>query len=224
MTDGLELISGLDQNLPLPAQTRVFNDIDTLLDRAVESNDPMILMSGVRQLLRITRVSGLALSKLLHGAKQVWDKLETDGQEFRDVVFQETGLNVNTVSRYINVWEMLSSGVVPETLVEGLKGFPMRELVEVASLTSQGYELSEDDWKKISTAEDMSTMSSIIREIKGKPARKSSLQLFLDRNGDITAYVEGKPYLVGYLKLDDETPAVQKAIQRIIKSSGVIER
>lgn len=221
---GLEIINNLDQPVPLGIQDKAYREVDKLLEKSLEERDPIMALSGVRQLLRITRISGLALSKLLWSISERWNDYDNNGEKFRDTAFTETGLALATIDRYCAVWDLLVSNEIPNDYIEDIKAMPMRNLVQIAALHTQGYDVASEDWAKMAHAEDGASLSSIIREIKGKPARKSSLQIYLDRNGDLTAYSNGIPHLIGYLKLDEPDEAVQKAIQRLCKSAGVIER
>ena len=224
MTDALELVGSLDQPIPLAKQDETFSKVDRLLERALEERDPMIALTGASQLLGIARISGLALSKLLHGVHDRWDEYENNGDDFRDTVFETIGLTKATTDRYINVWEMLTCGVVPTVYVEDIKSRPMRDLVKVASLTAQGFDVKSEDWARMAHAADGTELDQIVRELKGKPPRKSSLQIYVERNGDINCMKEGRMKLVGYLKTDDDDPDVRKAIERIIKNAGLVER
>jgi len=54
--------------------------------------------------------------------------------------------------------------------------------------------------------------------------RKGSLQLYLNRDGTITANLDDVDFYVGTLEVSSETVAVKKAIERIINSSGMLQQ
>ena len=62
------------------------------------------------------------------------------------------------------------------------------------------------------------------REIEGKEPSRSALLIFLSDDGQLTAMQEGETEFVGFLNIEEAGLIADKAIQRIIRSAGVMER
>ena len=126
-----------------------------------------------------------------------------------------------TVDRYINVWDKIDQEMIPKAVQEK----PMRELVPIASMLSQGFEPTKREWTKIELTSNSSELSAVIREIKGKKPRKSGLTIQMERDGSLYVYKDDDRFYIGYLDLNEEkNPDVEKAIERIISGANIIRR
>lgn len=218
----LEINSGLDQ--PIQVDLKFLDQIDTLADKAVQEEDITILVNAAKNMLGIARISGISLAKLLWKIEKNWNRFNMDSNDTcQDFLSAELGLSSITVSRYIKVWNLLSSQIIPKELVEKIESRPMRDLVSISSCVSQDFELTDDDWQKIANAPDSATINEELRRIKNVEPRSSALLLRLRRNGDITAYKDGAQFFVGYLSVDEENEVVLAAIDRIISGSGILK-
>ena len=65
-----------------------------------------------------------------------------------------------------------------------------------------------------------------MHEITGKERRSNSLRIWLDDHGSLFAYGgdDEERKFIGSLEVDDDDPVVQKAINRIINSTNILQR
>jgi hypothetical protein len=218
------VLSGLDQVLPMEkAQKDILKRVDDIIQDALDANDPSIASNALKSLIGVSRISGLASAKFIYTFKYNWknfNRIDT----FDDYADDEFGYKKVTVKRYFRVWEMLVSGDIPKDYVEKLKLLPIRSLIPIANLKAQGVEISNDNWREFSNAPDVATVNKIVREIKGSPPKKGSLQLELTEDGTIFAWKNDKRYTVGHLNVDDKDEVVQSAIERLIGDGRVLEK
>ena len=101
----------------------------------------------------------------------------------------------------------------------------MKDLNALGAARSQGYEI--EDWDKLANASNNNEFLKVIREdVKQAPARKNSLMIFLEENGDLVGWYGDTRFSIGYLNIQDveDEPMLMKAINRIVNSSGIIDR
>lgn len=206
----------------------VFHKIDKVLAESVEKHSALIALNVGRQLREISRVSGLALAKLIYGMQLNWDSytdINIQDDKFEDIVVSYIDIHRDNVLRYANVWALFDKKIVPEELVEHIQQRNIKDLIPVGLAISQGYEIEQDAWEKLADAPDYNTVLRTVREdIKNKPPRKGSLQLYLDRTGTIWAFQDEERKFVGSLEVTDEDEVVQKAINRILNGSGILRQ
>lgn len=186
------------------------NDLETI-DRAEDT------------LLGLQRISGKALAKLLYD-KMVWwkdtEQSETRQCSFEDYESSRHGLKSVVIDRYVVVWERMN--MFPEQF----QLRPMRDLIPVAKALEQGYEIDAKMWKALIKATSNAEIVSLMRKVKGKPARKSSRRMTIERDGTIKLWLgighEGK--FLGYLDLKSKDEDVKQAIARILNHSGILKR
>ena len=219
-----EIVQGLDSVLPMEqAQVDILQRVDDVMTRSIEAGNPDIAANAMKTLLGVSRISGLALSKFIYTFKFQWDNFKRK-DSFEEYLEDKLGRGKTTIKRYQRVWEMLVSGDIPREYAEKLKLHPIKSLVPMANLKSQGFELESNDWLRLSNAPDVATVNKIIREIKKVPPKSGSLQLQLAEDGSIYAWYKEQRYFVGSLNVDDKNEIVQKAISRITGDGKVMEK
>ena len=219
--DELMVIGSLDQ----PIQTSddwLINQIDEVVKRSVEEHNAYIALNTGKLLYAVSKTVGKGLARLLYEMKKNWDQYNMS-EEFDEIVFDYIGLHPDNVSRYINVSAMLAEGQVPEPYRKDIEQRNLRELIHVAAALKQGYEIGDEEWEKLIEAPDYNTVLKVLREdVKGKPPRKGSLQMYLDDAGSIWAWQDNEKYFVGSLDVDAREEPIQHAIERITKSAGIL--
>lgn len=177
--------------------------------------------TAIDTLLGIQRFSGKSLAMLLHGTSAWWQESRTE-YSFKDHMESRHGLKGVTIDRYITVWECVSSGQIPEDVAVR----PMRELVPIAKTISHGYTIDQKQWNKIVKANGLGEIGDILRNVKGKKARKSSMQITWQRDGSLNAWKDNKKHFLGWLDKEayESDPDARKAIDRILDSSGIIRK
>lgn len=222
--DDITLIDTLNSSVEIEDDW-VFHKIDEVLAESLEKHSALIALNVGRQLREISRVSGLALAKLLYGMKINWENYTDINDNFEDVVISYIDIHKDNVLRYANVWALFAEKLIPEGLVDEIQDRNIKDLIPVGLAITQGYEIDQEAWEKIAAAPDYNTVLRTVRkDVKNKPPRKGSLQLYLDRTGTIWAFQDDERKFVGSLEVTDEDEVVQKAINRILNGSGVIRQ
>jgi len=222
MNDEIILLNGLDQTLPIEDDW-ILDKVDEIIRESLDKKDAYLALNSCRALKQIAQLSGIALAKFFYLMKENWDKYEI-GDEFDDVAFDYVGVHKSTVDKYVRVWKMHNQHLIPSEVSEQIRKRNIKDQIPIAIAVDQGYDIGEDDWKDLADAPDFNSVSAKVREIKGKEPSKSALLLFISSDGTLTAQQEGETEFVGYLNTDDAGLIAEKAIQRILKSSGVMEK
>lgn len=169
---------------------------------------------------QIDNVTGHAKAKLLWGMEIWWRRNKED--DFGDYVESTSGTKRVTVLRYLNVQECIEQEYIPKSI----QSHPMRDLIPIANMLSQGYEPSKKQWDEIHLASNNSEILEVIREIKGKKPRKSGLKIYLEKDGSLNVWKNNKKTYVGFLDLEEAkiNPDVEKAIERLVNGAQIIRR
>lgn len=220
------VISGLDQTLPMQeAQTSLLARVDKIIEAAVEGGNPDLAAGALMSLSGISRMSGLASAKFIYTFKYSWKKFaQSKTQSFEEYADDKLGYHKATVKRYFRVWEMLVSHDIPKEYSDRLKLQPIRCLIAIATMWSQGFPVETNQWLELANAPDPSTVSKVIRKIKKVEPKKGSIQIAMEEDGTLYAWKDDKRYFVGSLNVEDENEVVQKAISRITGDGRILER
>ena len=224
MSDELMLSGSLDQSLKTDSDW-IFKQIDKKIQESVEQRSSIIALNICRELKAVGQVAGLGLAKTLYQIKQNWGNYDDVGDNFEDTISDYAGINITTIDRYLKVWTMKENGIVPTELEKDIFDRNIKEIIPIANTIDQGYEIDKDEWGELAIAPDLNTVSSICRDIKGQPPRKSALQIVMDRDGTLNAIQAGQVEHVGFLNVQEyENAIAQKAIARLVSSGGIIKR
>lgn len=222
METEIEIVGALDQPIPLPIQGAL-EDVDYIISQARTSGDGNDILDEAEAYLQRTRVSGLALCKLLYHAEKIWN--EWGQADFMEMFSDRLGLGTTTINRYISVWSVYERKEIPAKLTDNFLQKPLRSQIPIAKLIEQGYTPSQDQWQQLAYAPDLSTTARLVRDIKHTEPRKSAMMIFVDQKGNLTAVQDGKIVSLGYLNvagLADELTA--KAIKRIVNDARIMEK
>ena len=218
MNDELMIVNNLDQPIPLDGEEWLYQQVDAIMDKASEEKNIEIAINGCVQLINLAKLSGLALARMLYRLHKDW----VINHEVADMLFERSGLRSETIDAYVDVWHIHEKNLIPEQHRKLIRQRNIKDQIPIAKLISQGHDVTEADWNEIAHAPDYTTVAAKIREIKGTPPRKGSLQLHLKRNGDLYGMMDGRQQFVGYLNLEEQAdPIVNKAIKRI-ESVGIL--
>lgn len=210
------VLGGIDQFLPVAKVHKdILSRVDEVIEHAVETKDIRIIETAIEGLLSISQISGIALAKTLYVVKFQWDKFN-QREDYLDWAVDKFGKKEVTVKRYYRVWEMLVSGDVPREYAKKLETMPIRCLIPIATLWSQKFEISPQQWNKLANAPDPSTVNKIIREIKGVEPKENSLQIEWDVEAkSVTGWKNGKPHVI-YLQYDEDDEVVTAMLSRLL--------
>lgn len=220
------VFSGLDQTLPMQkAQTDLLERVDAIIGQAVEDKNPDVAAGAMASLAGISRMSGLASAKFIYTFKFAWKNFpQSKVQSFEDYANDKLGYHKSTVKRYYNVWDMLVSHDIPKEYSDKLKLHPIRCLISIATMWTQGVQVDSNQWMKLANAPDPSTVNKIIREIKKVEPKTGSIQIEMSEDGTLYAWQNDKRYFIGSLNVDDTQEVVQKAIARLVGDGRVTEK
>ena len=173
------VFSGLDQTLPMQkAQTDLLERVDAIIGQAVEDKNPDVAAGAMASLAGISRMSGLASAKFIYTFKFAWKNFpQSKVQSFEDYANDKLGYHKSTVKRYYNVWDMLVSHDIPKEYSDKLKLQPIRCLISIATMWTQGVQVDSNQWMKLANAPDPSTVNKIVREIKKVEPKTGSIQI-----------------------------------------------
>lgn len=219
METDIEVIGALDQPIPLPIQ-EALDEVDRQVALAIQIGGVDMLLDDAASYLQQTRISGLALCKLLYNIQKMWEE-----DDFMEIASSRLGLSSTTINRYISIWSIYELKQIPAELSNSFLQKPLRSQIPVAKLIEQGYTPSQDQWQQLANSPDLSTTAKLVRDIKQTEPRKSAMMLFIDSHGNLTACQDGKIVDLGWLNvamLEDELTA--KAIKRIVSDSRIMEK
>jgi hypothetical protein len=201
----------------------VMNGIDAVLEDLWQTSNLSKALGVVSVMDKISKVSGLAKAKLLHGMDRWYSETkqeETRGDTFVDAVEADTGTTPVTTKRYVMAWKYIDECIIPKDV----QNRRMDDIIKISTVLEHGYDFSKDDWKELAKASNSSDVREILRKITGKSPRKSGMQIVIDRKGTINVYKDDMKYFVGYLEINSENETIQKAIRRIIDNTGIQEK
>ena len=218
------ILGGLDAVLPLDkAQKSLIDRVDEIISDSVSKGNPDIAGNALNYLMGMSRISGLSLAKMIYTFKFQWENFDRR-ETFEQYLNDYSGIQKVTIKRYYKVWEMLVSGDVPRESTEKLKLLPIRCLVPIANMWSQGWPIDDSQWQRLSNAPDPSTVNKIIREIKDDKPKKGSLQIeWESEEKKLTMWKDGVPHNV-YLQFDEDDPIVISGLERLFGDGRVLEK
>lgn len=217
----LLLTTGLDQPLPFNP-SNMFQVLDEVIQRAINENNPEVAFDLGAQMITTGRLMGLGLSRMIYALSERWAAFEID-ESFEDYASPRLGLAKETIRRSVYVQSMLTSGKVPEKVVEVLEQRPMKDLNAIATAFAGGYTPTEDQWQRLANAPDNSSVLKELRDIKQAPPRSNQMTLYFKQDGTIMMIMAGgNPVEVGWLHANSANPDVQKAITRIVSNAGMM--
>jgi hypothetical protein len=218
----LLIIGSLDQ--PIKVDTDwILKRVDEIIEEAVARKNVNIAINACATLIQASQLSGLALAKFFYSIQRRWSEFESSST-FEEEMYPRLGAHPTTIDRYIQVWKVFAEKEIPFEYHERLQQRNIKDLIPIAKALEQGYEVSDEQWEDLSTAPDFNTVAKVIREdIKGKPPRKGALSITEDKIGSLWAWKDNNRYFVGSLEVDSDEDAVQQAIERIRKGSGMMK-
>lgn len=223
--DELAIGTKIDGHIDMPTQDIEWANtkVQRIVDEAIADKDLEKIWSACREIVKVTRLSGLMLAKTLYLVKKNWDVFEQE-DEFEGVAWVMTGLNKYTINRYINVWAMFEENIIPAHLQENILQRNIKDLVPVASAIAQGFDIEPDQWERISDADNGQVIEEITRAIKGTPPRRNSIRMYITKTGDVWAMKgdDKEAHYVGHLEVKSEDEVVRSAIVRIANTIGFI--
>ena len=195
------------------------NGIDAVLTRIEESGDFDIGANTLRSMYAAGRAIAHSTVKLCHGMHRLWTQAGRDPDQFWMWMQDVTPIKKITIERYINAWEAYLTLDDDRLLTR-----PIKDLVALGSTLAQGYEVDKSDVDSLIEATSPTEFAGQLRLIKGQEPRKSLLTIYLEPDGTLNAWNKDGVVNIGYINLSNESPIAVKAIERIVRCSGLIKR
>lgn len=225
MNDELEIIAVTPDTIFVSGRALTeedaLNAVDNVLQNLYDTSDLQNVDTAINTLVGIQRFASKSLAKLLYGTRLWWDK-HNPTNNFYDYMESLHDLKNVTIDRYITVWECITTGMIPEDVAVR----PMRELVPIAKTLSHGHTITRRQFDRIVKATSTREIEDILRNIKGKAPRKSSMQIYWNRKGDLEVWKDNKKHFIGFLDKEayEKDEVARKAIDRILDTAGVIRK
>lgn len=197
--------------------------IDTVLEE-LNNTDNIERADHVLQILnRIENTTGLAKAKLLYGFHEWWRLSKQDEKRndtFWDYIEVKDQQKKTYAKRLITVWKY------QDDLPKQLRARPVKDQIPVCQALRQEYDFTKGDWDDLIKASSNGEILDIVRRVKGKPARKSSMQIKMERDGTINAWMGNKKHFVGFLNIKEAQTdeVIGTAIERILHNTGITEK
>ena len=224
-----EMTNGGDLAVTLTAGDRkIFELVDTTVEQAISQNNIQPVMAMGRALKRNLQASGLALSKLLYRAREVWELLGYDEDMFESI-YAEMGISHSTAHKYINMWEaVFANPDIPDDVKEDIEGKPIKALLLLTAAAREG-QISNEDWDKIAEASTSSEVRNIVRDIRGeRTSSRTAMVLELNMKSGVLVARRGgeRDTTIGVFNVGQRTQndLVEAAITKIISNCGIMER
>lgn len=226
MADDIEIIdTALDKTAFVNNNTitteEVFDGVDTVLDNIRETGDFEQLGHLVRSTSSLVRMVGWGTAKALHGGLAVWKELGNDEDDYVPHMRDITKLSDIVIERYIIAWE--ARNLLPQ-IADELVAQPIKNGIALGATLEQGYEPTEKQIEQLAGAKSNSEFLAVLREVKNKPARKSSLTIYLEPDGSLHGWKGGEHRFGGDLDIASDDPIVKAIVKRIVDGAGIIWR
>jgi len=191
----------------------IFSSVDNHLIQLNDTGNLNEILGVIESLDKVDTVIGKAKAKLLWGTSQ-WYAINHPDEDFGDHVESTTSTKRVTVLRYVNVWEHIEQENIPKNI----QARPMRELVPIANMLSQGFEPSKAEWNKIDLCSNSHELGEVLAKIKNKKQRKTARKIVMERDGHINLWKNDKKMYIGFLDVEEarENKDLADAIEYII--------
>lgn len=229
MPDTFMITTALDQPTKLVTKEEVeifYDRIDEVLQHSFDKGDPEYALSFAQNLLKLDKLAGLGMARLLTGMSRKWDWYELD-IAFEDYIHINIGLSKETIVRYVRDYEVIegleNNKEIPKSVVDAIKQRPIKDINAIATCAAS-CDITPEQWEELADAPDNTTVLQTIRKIKDVPPRKNSLVIRLSRDGSLYAYPGNRNQIyIGELALDKrDDPDVNRAINRIVTAAGIL--
>ena len=184
-----------------------------IVARLQETSDIAEIAQAVTNLNGVEKFAARAKSKLIF-EWSCWYKTNSGLDNFAEWYTQKFGGETLTVQKYQAIGELLSDDEVPDNV----KQLNTKELVSVSRAKQSGYDLTEV-WEELACAGGEAEVNAIVRKVKGKEPRQGTINISLQPDGTITAWMGDSMVTLGWLNVadrdNDNTPADKKKILEI---------
>jgi hypothetical protein len=211
-------------------QSKEMTEIDTIIDRAVTSGDPLIATDHGNQLGRSIALKGVALAKLFFGMRSNWELFRAAGieEEFGDFVNAHmTTITSKVAEKYADMYEaVLANADIPLQIRDQLAGKPIKQLLLLTAAVREG-DLDEDDLEDVVVL-DYNGVRQKVRDARGDvtSSRRTITARLVQReeskypHGSLVVFGADEQEVIGQFKLIPETETGRIYLERIKNQLG----
>src|SRR5512135_2786118 len=142
------MVDDISEELSLAeADMTIFNDVDTVVSRAVTIGDPILAFEYGANIGKAIKVRGLAMAKLLWRIQQSWELFRAGGtdDDFETMAYVHMGIKPDTNRKYVRMWESIFINPnVDNDTKKLLQGRNMADLLRLTAAVRDG-SLSNDE-------------------------------------------------------------------------------
>jgi len=210
-------------------QSTEMAEIDTIIDRAVTSGDPLIATEYGNQLGRAIALKGVALAKLFFGMRNNWELFRAAGieEEFGDFVNAHMTITSKVADKYADMYEaVLDNANIPLPIRNQLAGKPIKQLLLLTAAVREG-DLDEDDLEDVVVL-DYNGVRQKVRDARGDvtSSRRTITARLVQReeskypHGSLVVFGADEQEVIGQFKLIPETETGRIYLERIKNQLG----
>lgn len=205
-----------------PVQVNFITQVEFFVQKVVDEKDFEAGFDEINRLHEQGKTFARAIGVILEGMEEKWSPSEHEGESFYAVALRKTGLSPITVKRHVKIQKALASNVIPPEYLEQMEAnHGEKELIQIANLIEGGYEMDDEDWRDLAEAAGEKEVGRIRRKIQNVEPRSNWLAISIDDRGVLKVHTTLGVRECGRLFVDDDDPAVEKAIARITGCAGI---
>ncbi len=160
---------------------------------------------------------GIQLAQLLYELDEAWSEFDTD-DTVEDAVFKHMGTSPVTFSQYTRMYRYVLKDR------PRLMGKPIRGLIGLIA-AARDEEFDEEDWYEIYNAVDVAGMLTVRDRVRGiQTSGHARIVIEHSRDGYITARKGDEIEELGFLKRKPLTEVGRRALDRIQRGAGMVQR
>jgi len=192
-------------------------EIDEVMKSAKESGDPTPALDFAASLAATGYLRGIQLARLLYELDEAWSEFSTD-DAVEDAVFKHMGIANQTFGKYSRMYRYVLKDR------PRLVGKPIRGLIGLIA-AARDEEFDDDDWEDIYDAIDVASMLAVRNRVRGvQTSGHSRIVIEHARDGYVRARRGDETEELGFLTRKPKTDLGRRALDRIQRGSGMVER
>lgn len=229
-----QLAGGLDQAQPL-------DKLPLYMEQIVgHVTNPKTTLQGdldmLNQLHGIGKLSALGTAAVLWHMRDQWPKLsgkkfdnqEGRNQDFYEFIFHSIGYMTDTSRRYCLVMDFLNEAKVnlgaKSAAWEALLQRDIKDLIGLGQYTTEHGLLTKKQLIEASQEPDSSSLRKKLNEYKGGGAAKRGLELVLQPNGDLEAWVGDHGSFITHIDRDALDEQGRRGLASLVGRAKIQER
>ena len=208
-----------DQIMSVPDEfvLKMNDEIDDVMKQATALGNPEPALDFAASLAATGYLRGIQLARLLYELDEAWSEFNTD-DTVEDAVFKHMGTSPVTFSQYTRMYRYVLKNR------PRLIGKPIRGLIGLIA-AARDDEFNDDDWEEIYSAMDVAGMLRVRDRVRGiQTSGHSRIVVEHSRDGYVTARQGDETEELGFLKRKPLTEFGRRAIDRIQRGSGMVQR